>query len=145
MLTGTIAYLGTDGGTLGTLLQGAVFGTIVSLFTGGVNLIQSIFNLVTSPLDSLATAASTVIDATVIDPLTIITETASTSATAIGEQFGPFALIVGVATVLAAFWLIIQFQEREATGNVSVLPVDIDVPDIGPLDIGADEEDPDEQ
>lgn len=145
VLTGTISYLGTDSGTLGKLLQGALFGTLVSLATGGVNLIQSIFNLAVSPLDSLATAVSEVVDATVTEPLSIVSDTAETSATAIGEQFGPLAFLVGVAVLLGGFWIIIQFQERESTSNVIALPVDLDIPDIGPLDIGADEEDPDEQ
>lgn len=150
VLTGTIGYLNADG-TLGTLLQGAIFGTLVSVFTGGVNLIQSIFSLVVSPVDGLSEAIGTSIDATVIEPLGIIVETAQTSASSISAQFGPFAFLVGLGVTLIGFWGIIQFLEQNDTPDATVVPGAPDIPSIpfpgsdeGEIDVGVEEEEDEE-
>ncbi|SMO91378.1 hypothetical protein [Halorubrum cibi] len=139
VLTGTIGYLNADG-TLGTLLQGAIFGTLVSVATGGVDLIQSVFGLVVAPLDAMAAAIGEFIDATVLEPLGIISTTAETSATSIAAQFGPFALLTGVGVVLGAFWMITQFLEQEETSDTLAIPGFPDIPAIGPIDVGVTEE-----
>ena len=113
VLTGTIGFLNADG-TLGTLLQGAFFGTLVSVFTEGVNLIQSIGNLIVSPIDA----------------------TADASATALGEQFGVFAFIAGILVLLGGFWAIIKFLEQDETSDTFIVPGFPDLPFVG-----VDEED----
>ena len=75
VLTGTISFL-NGGGSLGTLLQGAIFGTVVSFATGGVNLIQSAFGLVIAPLDALAASVTQFVDSAILAPLGIIETTA---------------------------------------------------------------------
>jgi len=130
VLTGTIGFL-DRGGNLGTLLQGALFGTLVSVFTGGINLIQSIVGLVTAPIDSLGTATTTAVNAIIVEPLTIIVETAGVSATSIGEQFGPFAFLVGLAVLLGGFWLVIQFLEEPETSDTFPVPGLPDLPFVG--------------
>ena len=130
VLTGTIGYLQADG-TLGTLLQGAFFGTLVSVFTGGVNLIQSIFNLIVSPIDATTEATIATIDATIIEPLGIIIAGAQASATSVSEQFGLFAFLVGLAIVLGGFWLIIQYLEQPESSDSFVVPALPDIPGIG--------------
>ena len=130
VLTGTIGYLQADG-TLGTLLQGAFFGTLVSVFTGGVNLIQSIFNLVVSPIDATTEATIATIDATVIEPLGIIIAGAQASATSVGSQFGLFGFVVGLVIVLFGFLVIIQFLEEDETSDTFIVPGFPDIPFIG--------------
>ena len=130
VLTGTIGYLNADG-TLGTLLQGAIFGTLVSVFTGGVNLIQSIVGLITAPIDSLGEATEATIDATIIEPLSIISEGAAASAESIANQFGPFAFLVGLGVLLVGFWLIIQFLQEDETSDTFVAPGFPDIPFVG--------------
>jgi hypothetical protein len=135
VLTGTIGFLNADG-TLGTLLQGALFGTLVSVFTEGVNLIQSIGNLVVSPIDATAEATIATIDATITEPLAIVISGAQASAAAIADQFGVFAFIVGIAVLLAGFWIIIQFLEEDETSDTFIVPGFPDLPFVG-----VDEED----
>ena len=135
ILSGTIGFLDA-GGTLGTLLQGAIFGTLVSVFNGGINLIQSIVNLVVSPIDATAEATIATIDATIIEPLGIVTAGAQASATSIADQFGPFAFLVGLAVLLAGFWIVIQFLEEDETSDTFIVPGFPDIPFIG-----VDEED----
>jgi hypothetical protein len=135
VLTGTIGYLSADG-TLGTLLQGAIFGTLVSVFTGGINLIQSIVALPVAAVDSLRKAATEAVDATITEPLGIVTSGAETSAQAIASQFGVFGFIAGLGVFLGGSYLVIQFLEEDETGNVVAIPLDLDLPFLG-----VDEED----
>lgn len=130
VLGGTIGFLST-GGTLGTLLQGAIFGTFVSVFTEGVNLIQSIGNLIVSPIDATAEATIATIDATIIEPLGIVSTTAEASATGIASQFGVFAFLVGLAVLLAGYWMITQFLVQDETSDTFVVPGFPDIPFIG--------------
>lgn len=139
VLTGTISFLNA-GGNLGTLLQGAIFGTIVSVATGGVNLIQSVFNLVVAPLDAIAVATGAFVDATVIEPLGIISTTAEASARSIASQFGPFAFIVGMAVLLGGFWLMTQYLRQSETSDTLAIPGFPDIPAVGPIDVGVTEE-----
>lgn len=130
VLTGTIGYLNADG-TLGTLLQGAIFGTLVSVFTGGVNLIQSIVGLITAPIDATGEATIATIEATVIEPLQIVISGAQASAASIESQFGVFAFIVGLAILLGGFLLIIQFLQEDETSDTFVVPGFPDLPYVG--------------
>ncbi|WP_281195833.1 hypothetical protein [Halorubrum sp. F4] len=139
VLTGTIGYL-NGGGTLGALLQGAIFGTIVSIATGGINLIQSVFGLVVAPLDSTAEGVGEFVSATVIEPLGIISTSAEASATSIASQFGPFAFLAGVAVLLGGFWIMIQFLEQPETSDTIAIPGFPDLPAIGPIDVGVTED-----
>jgi hypothetical protein len=130
VLTGTIGFLNT-GGNLGTLLQGAIFGTLVSVFTGGIDIIQSIVGLVTAPINAAGEATIATIDATLIEPLGIVESGAEASASSIASQFGPFAFLVGLAILLAGFWLITQFLEEDETSNTFIVPGFPDLPFIG--------------
>ncbi|WP_256403254.1 hypothetical protein [Halorubrum salinum] len=143
VLGGTIEYL-SNGGSLGTLLQGAIFGTIVSFATGGVNLIQSAFGLVVAPLDALRASVSQFVDSAILAPLGIIETTAEASASATASEFGPFAIIVGVGLVLASFWMITQYLEEPETGDTLAIPGLGDAPDIPGLPLGVTEENEDE-
>ena len=144
VLTGTIGFLNA-GGDLGTLLQGALFGTLVSVSQGGINLIQSAFNLVVTPIDLLVGASSSFVEAVLIEPLGIVETGAQTSADALAAQFGIFGFIVGIAVLLGGFYLIIQYLERRETSDIIPIPGVPDAPDIGPIDPGVTEEGEDEE
>lgn len=144
VLSGTIGFLNA-GGNLGTLLQGAIFGTIVSFATGGVNLIQSAFALVVSPLDALADSVEAFVEASILAPLGIIETTAEASASATASEFGPFAIIVGVALVLGSFWMITMYLEQSETSDTLPIPGLGDAPDIPGIPLGVTEENEDEE
>jgi hypothetical protein len=144
VLTGTIGFLNA-GGDLGTLLQGAIFGTLVSVFTGGIDLIQSAFSLVVTPIDLLIDASGSFVQAVFIEPLGIVETGAQTSADALAAQFGIFGFIVGIAVLLGGFYLIIQYLERRETSDIIPIPGVPDAPDIGPIDPGVTEEGEDEE
>ena len=143
VLTGTISFL-NGGGSLGTLLQGAIFGTVVSFATGGVNLIQSAFGLVIAPLDALASSVTQFVDSAILAPLGIIETTAEASATATAAEFGPFAILVGTVLVLGSYWMITQFLEQSETSDTLPIPGLGDAPDIPGLPLGVTEENEDE-
>lgn len=144
VLTGTIGFLNA-GGDLGTLLQGAFFGTLVSFFTGGVNLIQSAFSLIVTPIDLLVGASESFVQAVFIEPLGIVETGAETSAGAIAGQFGVFGFIVAIVILLGGFYVIQQYLEDRDTSDIIPIPGVPDAPDIGPIDPGVTEEGEDEE
>lgn len=139
VLSGTIGFL-DRGGNLGTLLQGALFGTLVSVFTGGINLIQSIVGLVTAPIDSLGVATTATIEAIIVAPLSIVSESAAASAAGISDQFGPFAFLVGIGVLLGGFFLVTRYLEEEETSDTFVVPGLPDIPFVGVTEEGEDDE-----
>jgi hypothetical protein len=143
VLTGTIGFLNA-GGDLGTLLQGALFGTLVSVSQGGINLVQSAFNLVVTPIDLLVDAAGSFVEAVFIEPLGIVETGAATSAGAIAAQFGVFGFIVSIVVLLGGFYVIQQYLEDRDTSDIIPIPGVPDAPAIGPIDPGVTEEGEDE-
>lgn len=142
VLSGTIGYL-NKGGEVGTLLQGALFGTLVSFFTGGVDLIQSAFSLITTPIDLLVTASDSFVEAVFVEPLGIVETGAETSAGAL-SSFGILGFVVGVAVLLGGFYVIQIYLEDRDTSDIIPIPGVPDAPDIGPIDPGVTEEGEDE-
>lgn len=156
VLTGTIGFLNAEG-TLGTLLQGAIFGTIVSIATGGIDLIQSAFDAVVRPLDALVDAGIAALEAAVEAPLSIISGegegiggVAETTMLAVQNQFGILALPVGVAIVLGTFWIVIQYLEQDESPDATLVPGAPDIPSIpipftdeGEIDPGVEEDEDD--
>ncbi|WP_435093398.1 hypothetical protein [Halorubrum sp. N11] len=140
VLTGTIGFLNA-GGQLGTLLQGAIFGTLVAGVTGGINIIQSGIALVVAPLDALANTVDQAVASLILAPLGIIETAAETSGTATSEQFGVFAILVGVALVLATYWMITKYLEQSETGDTLPIPGIGDAPSFLPLGVTEENED----
>jgi len=140
VLTGTIAFL-NGGGQLGTLLQGAIFGTLVSFATGGINIIQSGIALVVAPLDALANTVDQAVASLILAPLGIIETTAGTSGAATSEQFGVFSILVGVGLVLAAYWMITKYLEQSETSDTLPIPGLGDAPGFLPLGVTEENED----
>lgn len=144
VLSSTVDFLNA-GGNLGTLLQGAIFGTLVSVATGGINIIQSTVGLVVAPIDALAESVGAFVESTILAPLGIIETTADASAVATADQFGPFAVLVGTGLVLGSFWLIVQFLEEDETSDIIAVPGFPDAPDFGGLlQVGVEEESEDD-
>jgi len=143
VLNGTVNFLNA-GGSLGTLLQGSIFGIVVSLVVGGINIIQSIIGLIVAPLDQAANIVGAFFQATVLEPLGVVEAGAQASAIGIADQFGPFALPVAMAVLLGTFWIVIQFLEEDETPDFIAIPGFPDIPEIGPLEVGVEEEDEDQ-
>jgi len=140
VLRGTIAYLSADG-QLGTLLQGAIFGILVSGVTGGINIIQSAVALVAAPLDALTNTVDQAVESLILAPLGIIETTAETSGTATSEQFGVFAILVGVVLVLGSYWMITKYLEQSETSDTLPIPGLGDAPGFLPLGVTEENED----
>ena len=140
VLRGTIAYLSADG-QLGTLLQGAIFGILVSGVTGGINIIQSAVALVAAPLDALTNTVDQAVASLILAPLGIIETTAETSGTATSEQFGVFAILVGVVLVLGSYWMITKYLEQSETSDTLPIPGLGDAPGFLPLGVTEENED----
>lgn len=138
ILSGTTAYINGDG-SAGALLLGAVFGTMYSVFQGGINIIQSIIGFITNPIDEAGDATATTIEATITAPLSIVRSGADVSASSLG-QFGVLGFVVGVVVLLAGFYVIIQFLEEPETSNTFIVPGFPDLPFIGVTEENEDEE-----
>jgi len=113
----------------------------VSFATGGINIIQSGIALVVAPLDALANTVDQAVASLILAPLGIIETTADTSGAATSEQFGVFSLLVGVALVLAAYWMITKFLEQSETSDTLPIPGLGDAPGFLPLGVTEENED----
>jgi len=140
VLNGTVNFL-ANGGKLSRLLQGSIFGLVISIATGGINFIQSVFALLVSPLDVAADLVPAFFEATVLEPLGVIVAGAQASASGIAAQFGVFALPVGMIVVLGTFFIMVQFLEEEETPDFIAIPGFPDIPDVLGLQLGVEEED----
>ena len=140
VLGGTISFL-DKGGQLGTLLQGAIFGILVQAATGGINIIQSGIALVVAPLDALSNTVDQAVDSIILAPLGIIETTADTSGAAASDQFGVFALFVGVGLVLGSYWIITKYLEQSETSDTLPIPGLGDAPGFLPLGVTEENED----
>jgi hypothetical protein len=124
-----------DDGKLGNLMTSFVFGIFASIYVGIGEIINSVVDFIKSPFDGGAEAITEIVKGLLTEPVSILEETAGTSATAISEAFGPFAFPVGVAVVLLSLYLVVQYLEQPETGDTFVgLP--FDTPDLGPFEIG---------
>ncbi|OYR55531.1 hypothetical protein DJ73_02195 [Halorubrum sp. Ea1] len=140
VLTGTIGFL-SAGGQLGTLLQGAIFGVLVSGVTGGINIIQSGVALVAAPLDALSSVVDQAVASLILAPLGVIETTAETSGEAASQEFGVFALLIGVGLVLGSYWAITKYLEQSETGDTIPIPGLGDAPEFLPLGVTEENED----
>jgi hypothetical protein len=135
------------GWDLGKFLKTGVGLTIVGMFVGIQNLVNSIINLVTNPLDSAGESVATLFSGIVGAPAAILEGTAGTTAAEISATFtgflGPLAFPVGVASVMAGLYLVsIYLEERNTSDIFPGLFTDIDTPEWVPFlpDPGVQEE-----
>jgi len=145
IIKGVVNYR-SAGGKVSTLLIGGIFGTILSVFQGGVNVIQSVFGVVSGVIDGLGNAATQIVAGLITDPLAIVTEGSIVTQNAL-SNYGVAAFLVGVAILLAAFWMITQFLEQRETPDVLAPPGFPDIPEIPftGIDVGVTEEGEDEE
>lgn len=136
VLSGVATYFGS-GGTPAQALLASVFGVIISISQGGINVIQSIFGFIAGIIDAGADAAGAVFRATLIEPLGVLITGSEVSANSLG-QFGFLAILVGVVLLLAVYWLITQFLEEEETSDFTIVPGAPDLPFIGVEEEGED-------
>ncbi len=142
VLSGVTSFI-SQGGQLGTLLSGFIFGLGGSLFLGVGQIINAVVTFITTPFLEGGRAVATLIGGLLTSPVGILETTAQTSATAISAQFGWLAFLVGVGVLLAALYAVNQYLEQPETGDTFVgLP--FDTPDVGPFEIGVTEEGEDE-
>ena len=106
---------------------------------------QSAFNLVVTPIDLLVDASGSFVEAVIIEPLGIVETGASTSATAVGDQFGIFAFIVGIVVLLGGFFVIQRYLQDPDSSDIIPIPGVPDAPAIGPIDPGVTEEGEEEE
>lgn len=140
LVKGVTNYV-SSGGNVANLLIGGVFGTVLSVFTGTTNVIQSTFGLVAGVIDDMGEAAGQIVSGFVTDPIAIVSKGSEVTQTAL-QDYGIAAFLVGVAVVLGGFWMITQFLQEEETPDVLAPP---GFPDIPPLpftgiDVGVQEE-----
>lgn len=129
VLSGTANFF-ASGGKPATVLLASVFGVVVSIAQGGINVLQSIFNLIAQPLDAGGVAIATAFEATIVEPLQVLISGAGVSADSL-DTFGFIALPVGVALLLGSYWLIVQYLEEDETSDTVVVPGFPDLPFFG--------------
>ncbi|RLM53731.1 hypothetical protein DVK02_12870 [Halobellus sp. Atlit-31R] len=129
IVSGVTSYLGS-GGQTGTLFLGGLFGVVVSVFTGGVNIAQSIFGALAGFVDGIGRVAVTSLEATILSPLGIIEAGAQASAQAVAS-YRIAGILVAVGLVLAVFFLITQYLEEPETSDSTIIPGFPDLPLFG--------------
>lgn len=142
IIKGVTNYV-SAGGKVSTLLLGGVFGTILSGFEGVTNVIQSVFGVTASVIENIGDASVQIVSGLVTDPLAIVSTGSQVTQNALAD-YGIVAFLLGVAIILASFWMIIQFLEEEETPDILGAPGLPDIPPIGPLDFGVTEENEEE-
>jgi len=140
IIKGVTNYV-SSGGRVSTLLIGGIFGTILSFFQGGVNVIQSVFGVVAGVIDNMGDATVQIVEGLITDPLAIVSAGSQVTQNAL-QNYGVIAFLVGVAILLASFWMITQFLEERETPDVLAPPGFPDIPEIPGtgIDVGVTEE-----
>ena len=124
-----------DGWEIPKFLRTGIGLTIAGIFVGIQDVYQSIIGFVTNPLDSAGESVATLFAGLVGEPASILTETASATATGISTSFtGLTAFIafpLGVASVMGGLWIVtVYLEERETSDLFPGSFTDIDTPDI---------------
>jgi len=140
---GVSSYLTSSGTNVGTALSTFILGLIASLWYGTVEIVNAVVGFVTTPFSKGGEAVGKLIEGILTEPIGILEKTAQASATAISAEFGWLSFLVGVAVLLGAMYMVVQYLEQPETGDTFVgLP--FDTPDVGPFEIGVTEEGEDE-
>jgi len=127
---GGVANFFANGGRPATLILGSIFGIVFSIARGGIDVIQSIIGLVTSPLDAGAASVSAVFNAFLVEPLGVLIAGADASASSI-QQFGIIGLLIGTALILGSYLLLTQYLEEPETPDFIPAPGFPDLPFVG--------------
>jgi len=144
ILNGMVDYI-SAGGSIVSVLQASVVGVLLSPFLALSNIIQAIGSFFTIPFTQGGIAIGEMITALFSAPAGLIQSGTNISENALSMFFsenlaGILALPVAVGVVLLSLFLVSVYLNEEETGDT--LPgTFIDVPDIGPLQLGVEEED----
>lgn len=129
ILEGTTQYF-SDGGKAGTLILSTLFGVIVSIATGGINVTQSIFGLIAEPLDSAGTAIADAFETVILEPLGPVVAGSDISSGSL-EQFGVLALPAGIVLLLGSYYIVTVYLKQTDTPDLIPVPGFPDLPFVG--------------
>lgn len=120
-----------EGKSLTNIAKQGIGGWLLALAVAAITGVQQVVDLlVVTPVEVMTGVAETAAASILESPLDIIDSGAEESASAVAE-FGIFAILVAVALVLASFWIVSQYLEREETSDlVPGIMVDV-VPFVG--------------
>lgn len=112
--------------------------TIVGLFVGFQRVVDAIITFIVTPLSEGGEAVANLFSGLVDEPVTILETGAQTTADSIAEIWvgwlGPLAFPVGVASILAALYLVsIYLEDRQTSDIFPGSFTDIDVPEFVPI------------
>ncbi|GGL26044.1 hypothetical protein GCM10009037_07110 [Halarchaeum grantii] len=135
-LSGAEYYLDRARGTsLTNLAKRGVGGWLLALAGAGITGMQSMLQLLLTPVELLTDLMAASVNAFFLEPFGIVIAGASASAEG-ARQFGIFGLIVAVLIVLASFWIVIQYINQQDTTDVPIPGLTVDVIPF----VGVDEE-----
>lgn len=138
ILSGMASFF-SQGGKAGTVVLASFMGLLISIAQGGINILQSIFNLIAEPLDAGAEGIGTAFRAILVEPLGVLITGSQVSAESL-EQFGFLAILVGVGLLLAAWWMVTQYLQEEETSDTIPTPGFPDLPFFGVTEEGEDDQ-----
>lgn len=127
-----------DNWGIGDFLKAGIGLTVVGVFTGVMDILDAIIDFITTPLKAAGGAVANLFVGLVGEPVTILEKTAEGTGDAITTTMtgwlGPLAFPVGVASVLAALYLVsIYLEDRQTSDMFPGSFTDIDVPEWVPI------------
>lgn len=138
VLSGAASFF-SGGGKPATILLASVFGVVISIAQGGINVIQSLFGFIAGVIDAGAESAAAVFSATLIEPLGVLISGSQVSADSL-DAFGVLAILVGTGLLLGVYWMITQYLEQRETSDTTIVPGFPDLPFFGVTEEGEREE-----
>ncbi len=144
VLNGIVNYL-QAGGSVTRVITASLLGTIVSPFIAVGDVIAGVGTFFSTPFQAGGEAIGSLFQALLEGPADLIAAGSAVSQnvleTFLGESLaGVLALPVATGVVMLSLFIISTYLNERETGNtIPGLPVD--VPDVGPLDLGVEEED----
>ena len=142
-LNGIVNYL-QAGGSITTVISASLLGTIVSPFVAIGDIIQGVGNFFSTPFREGGDAVGALFNALLTAPANLLQTgsniTEDTLTIFLGDGLaGILALPVATAMVLLSLWMIALYLQEEETGD-TIPGLPFDVPDVGPLQFGVEEE-----
>lgn len=143
VLNGIVNYL-QDGGKVTTVISASLLGTVVAPFVAFVDIVEGIGNFFSTPFREGGDAIGALFNALLTGPADLVRAgsqiTEDTLRVFLGESLaGLLALPVSVGMVMLSLWLIMMYLQEEETGD-TIPGLAFDVPDVGPLQLGVEEE-----
>ncbi len=147
IIQGFLTYI-QNGGKIVSALQAGIIGVVFSPLVALSNIIQAIGSFFATPFLEGGIAIGELINAIFTAPARLVDTGFNISRNTLSMYMsenlaGLLAGPVALGIVLLGLWLVSEYLAEPETGDT--LPgLPFDVPDIGPLQFGVEEEDPDE-